>query len=116
MKRSLRAVKVNKKTKNGLLQGIDELQKKAIENIKKQEQELMNNLITEGLKRKGFVFGSTEEMIAFVDSRCDIEQISQCEILYRVDEKPFVYHNQITTTKMVGNDIKVDLGHYNFID
>lgn len=84
--------------------------------------EKLEDLVIEGLKRKGFEFKHKIELEAFIKERCRCEDnIYLKEKVYYVDNKPFFLHNykieplQIPSITDEGCRITANLGAYTYL-
>jgi len=82
-----------------------------------------DNLIIEGLKRKGYEFKNHLELTKFIKERCKCtDNILTNEKVYYVDDTPFFLHkykNDFEINNPIENDnsvtMSIDFGEYAFI-
>jgi hypothetical protein len=88
--------------------------------ITQQITSRFNDIIIEGLERKGYVFPYLEELEDFVRSHCNsvIDEQKSVRIFY-VKEQPFLIHHFKPETSIEisedGRTASATLGHYQFV-
>lgn len=74
----------------------------------------------EGLKRKGYEFESKKDLFSFAKENCRcVDNPDLKEIMYYVNEEPFLVHNYKVTMDFKYSDkntFSADLGSYAFIN
>ena len=81
----------------------------------------LDDLVIEGLKRKGYTFDNKRELISFIKENCTSKYFKPQNVTeYYVNDTPFlIYKNQDVEIKKDFTENKMtfsaDLGHYQFI-
>lgn len=80
-----------------------------------------DSLLIEGLKRKGFIFSSKEDILSFVKENCRCEDFKEREErVYYVNDNPFLLHNykiDIPVIEQINDNITIraNYGSYSFL-
>lgn len=97
------------------------LQNEILNKIYSSLQSQLENLIIEGLKRKGYQFENKKDLEDFVKTRCRrTDNIQQKQCVYYVDDTPFFLHNYEVVNEQLtehNNGIKMsaNYGTYSYL-
>jgi len=89
-----------------------------ISKLSEQLNKKVDDLIVEGLKRKGFVFENRNDIEKFIQSNCRCEDnIDLKKRTYFVNDTPFFLHGYEINPMIIDRELKwtANLGSYKFL-
>jgi len=101
------------------MKDIHDLQDNVINEINSNLYKQLDDIIIEGLKRKGFEFNNHHDLVIFVKEHCRCDDYTPIqEKIYLVNDVPFLSHKyktEIDYTKLGEYKISASLGSYRYL-
>lgn len=98
-----------------------DIPQQALKNLADDLNNKFDDIITEGLKLKGFEFEKRAEIISFIKERCKVYEMQMTKIrVFHVDDIPFLEHHYKEGIEPIiqnkdGFSVYASLGKYKFL-